>query len=215
MQQPRLEVAYNFADVEVFVSTEPYPFPVAQIAVMHNSRVQSQMGYLGASMDKILNAGLNENAPQSQAKNQDALINVVQEWMITPGHMMPAKGDDGKWTEMPQDCWEVVWVEGMGGTPYSGAPATPAAPTPAGAPAPAPTAATPAAAPATTTPLQRAIDLIDGKTQQQWNNVVFQDAQVKADTALVNSIITGTFLAPLVESGVLTMDADGVYHKAA
>ena len=106
-------------------------------------------------------------------------------------------------------------VEGMGGTPYSGAPATPAAPTPAGAPAPAPTAATPAAAPATTTPLQRAIDLIDGKTQQQWNNVVFQDAQVKADTALVNSIITGTFLAPLVESGVLTMDADGVYHKAA
>lgn len=205
MTEARLEVSYNFSEVEVFASTEPYPFPVAQVSMMHSNRVQSQMGYLGASIDKIINAGLDENLPQQQAKNQDFLIGKVQEWMVTPGHPMPSRDANGQWTEAPQECWEVVWVEGVGGTPHSGvaAPAQATTPAPVGTPAP-----------ATVTPTQRAIDLLDGKNQQQWNNVVFQDPMVKGDTALVNSIITGAFLAPLEESGVVTKDADGVYHKA-
>ena len=30
MAQPRLEIAYNLSDIEVFESTEPYPFPIAR-----------------------------------------------------------------------------------------------------------------------------------------------------------------------------------------
>ena len=193
MTQAKLEIAYNFSDIEVFESTEPYPFPITQITVMHNNKDKSAMGVLGASMDKIINAGVDANTPQQQALNQDTLIGKVQEWKVTPGHMMPDKDEAGKWTETPREAWEVVWVEGMGGTPYSGI----AAPTQI----------------ATETPTQRAIKLLEGKTQQQWNNIVFQDAMVKGDSGLVNSIIIGQFLPPLEESGVVSKDANGVYHK--
>jgi len=199
MPQPRLEVLYNFSDVEVFESTEPYPFPVAQINIMHSNRVKSAMGVLGASMDKILNAGLDENAPQEQAKNQDALIGKVQEWKVTPGHMM---WDGSVGQEVPRECWEVVYVEGIGGTPHSGVATTPAT---AGQPEP--------AAPAGVTPIQQAINLLDGKTQQQWNNTVFQDPLVKSDAELTQSIIQGTFLPPLEAAGTVTKDENGVYHK--
>lgn len=211
MPQPRLEVSYNFSDVEVFESTEPYPFPVAQVSLMHSTRKQSAMGVLGDSMDKILNADLDENAPQEKAKNQDALINVVQEWKVTPGHMMPDRDEQGKWTEAPRECWEVVYAEGYGGTPHSGV----AVEEPAEELAQALAKGKAAPKPAGETPTQRAISLLDGKTQQQWNNTVFQDAMVKGDPQLVNSIITGQFLGPLEEAGVVTKDADGIYHKVA
>lgn len=207
MPQSRLEVSYNFSELEVFVSVEPYPNPIAQISIMHSSRKQSAMGVLGASMDKILNASLGENTPQEQAKNQDALIGIVQEWKVTTGHMMPVRDDQGEWKETPRECWEVVYAEGFGGTPFSGIagsvnqPQQPAA------------VGVTAAPPSGETPVQRAINLLDGKTQQQWNSIVFQDALVKGDSALVNSVITGQFLPPLEESGIVTKDADGVYHK--
>ena len=193
MTQAKLEIAYNLSDIEVFESTEPYPFPITQITVMHNNKDKSAMGVLGASMDKIINAGVDANTPQQQALNQDTLIGKVQEWKVTQGHLMPDKDKAGKWTETPREAWEVVWVEGMGGTPHSGI----AAPTQIAA----------------ETPVQRAIKLLEGKTQQQWNNIVFQDAMVKGDSGLVNSIITGQFLPPLEESGVVSKDANGVYHK--
>ena len=200
MPQARLEVSYNFSDVEVFESTEPYPFPVAQVSLMHSTRAKSGMGALGASMDKILNVGLDENTPQQQAKNQDFLIGKVQEWRITGGHLMPDRDGAGNWTEVPREAWEVVYVEGIGGTPHSGV-AQPAT----AQPTPQPTTGE--------TPIQRAINLLDGKTQQQWNNMVFQDLAVKGDTGLINNIITGQFLPPLEEAGIVTKDADGVYHK--
>jgi len=200
MPQPRLEVLYNFSEVEVFESSEPYPFPVAQISIMHSNRVKSAMGVLGASMDKILNASLDENAPQEQAKNQDALIGKVQEWKVTPGHLM---WDGNAGAEVPRECWEVVYVEGVGGTPHSGVAATPAT---AGQPAP--------ATPAGVTPVQQAINLLDDKTQQQWNDVVFRDPLVKSDAELIQSIIQGTFLPPLEAAGTVTKDENGVYHKA-
>ena len=197
MPQARLEVTYNFSEVETFLATEPYPFPIAQISIMHSNRTKSGMGVLGASMDRLLNTDLDENTPQEQAKNQDILIGVMQEWKVTPGHMM---WDNDLQKETPRESWEVVWAEGFGGTPCSGV----AEPTPTKAP--------------TTggeTPVQRAINLLDGKTQQEWNNVVFQDTVVKNDTALVNSMITGQFLPPLEQSGVVTKDDDGVYHKVS
>ena len=203
MPQARLELTYNFSDVEVFVSTEPYPFPIAQISMLHSNRVKSGMGVLGASIDKIINAGLDENAPQEQAKNQDFLTGKVQEWKFTAGHMMPDRDDQGNWTEKPREAWEVVYVEGVGGTAHSGAGA--AAPVAGDAPAPVPAATE-------VTPIQQALNLLDGKTQQEWNNIVFQDPIVKADAALTNSIIGGTFLSPMVESGMLTVDENQIYH---
>lgn len=205
MPQARLELTYSFSDVEVFVSTEPYPFPIAQVSMLHSNRVKSGMGVLGASIDKIINAGLDDNAPQDQAKNQDFLIGKVQEWRMTPGHLMPDRDEAGNWTEKPREAWEVVYVEGVGGTAHSGAGTAPVA---GDAPSPAPVATGVA-------PTQQALNLLDGKTQQEWNNIVFTDSIVKGDGALTQLIIDGKFIPPLVESGQVTMDENQVYHVVA
>lgn len=201
MPQAKLEVNYNFDEIEVFKSAEPYSFPIAQISMMHSNRVKSNMGVLGISIDKIINAGLDENAPQEQAKNQDFLIGKVQEWKMTPGHMMWNQ-DEGK--ETPRECWEVVFVEGVGGTPHSGV-ATPTVASGAVAPTEAP-------APTGLTSAQQALNLLDGLTQQEWHNTVLLDTLVKGDSALVNSIISGTFIPPMEEAGQVTKDENGVYH---
>lgn len=198
MTQARLEVLYNFSDIEVFLSTEPYPFPIAQIAVMHSNREKSYTGVLGKSIDKIINADLDENAPQEKVKNQDFLIGKVQEWKVTPGHMM---WDNDKQAETARECWEVVYVEGVGGTPHSGVATTVAS------------VETPAQPTGKAlTPAQQAMNLLDGKTQQEWNNIVFQDSQVKGDSDLTNSIIQGTFIPPLEAAGLVTKDKDGRFH---
>lgn len=205
MQQPRLEVTYNFQnqDVEVFESSEPYPWPIAQISIMHSNREKSNMGVLGRSIDKIINAGVDENLPQAQAKNQDILIGKVQEWKVTPGHMM---WDNDKQAETARECFEVVYVEGIGGTPHSGVMVSTEPPDVGGVQVPTPTAST------VISPTQQALNLLDGKTQQEWNNIVFQDPLVKGDPAVVKSIIDGVFIPPLEASGMVTKDADGRYH---
>jgi len=203
MPQARLELTYNFSDVEVFISVEPYPFPIAQISMLHSNRTKSGMGVLGASIDKIINADLDENVAQVQAKNQDFLIAKVQEWRMTSGHLMPDRDEAGNWSEKAREAWEVVYVEGVGGTAHSGAGA--AAPVAGDAPAPVLVATG-------VTPVQQALNLLDSKSQQDWNNVVFQDPIVKGDAALTNSIIGGTFLPPMLESGMITIDDNQIYH---
>lgn len=190
MPQPKLEVLYNFSELEVIETTEPYPSPITQMNIMHSNRVKSNMGVLGASIDKIINAGLDENAAQDKVKNQDFLKGKIQEWKMTPGHMM---WDADRGAETPRECWEVVMVEGVGGTSSSGT----IAPT----------------VEQGVTPLQQAINLLDGKTLQQWNNIVFQDPLVKGDADLVNSIIQGSLITGLEAAGTLTKDDNGVYHK--
>jgi hypothetical protein len=56
------------------------------------------------------------------------------------------------------------------------------------------------------------MNLLDGKTQQEWNNVVFQDPLVKGDPELSNSIIQGTFIPPLEAANLVTKDTDGRFH---
>jgi len=197
MPQPRLEVLYNFSEVEVKESTEPYPFPVAQINIMHSTRDKSGMGVLGRSIDRIINAGVDGNAPQDKVRNQDFLIGKVQEWKVTPGHMM-WNAQAAKETE--RECWEVVAVEGVGSAPDAGAPATGT-----------PTTATPSVG-ATTSPSEQAMNLLGGKTQQEWNNIVFQDPLVKTDIQLTQSIISGQFVGGLEASGLITKDDNGIYH---
>ena len=198
MTESRLEVLYNFSELEVFESTEPYPFPIAQINVMYSTRDKSGMGVLGTSIDKVINAGLDENAPQEKAKNQDFLMGKVQEWRVTPGHMM---WDVEKQAETPRECWETTYVEGIGGTPHSGVATATVSPT-----------ATPTTPLPKISPAQQAINLLEGRTQQEWNQIVFTDPVVRLDPQLPTAIINNTFIPPLLEAGIITKDENGRFH---
>jgi hypothetical protein len=172
--------------------------PVADITIAHSNRKQSGMGILGASMDRILNAGLAADAPIEMAKGQDALVGLLQEWKMTPGHMM---WDGQQKKEVPRECWEVVWVEGMD-TPAASMPTANAA-----------TAQVKSAN--VVNSIDVAVGLLDGKTEQQWYSVIFSNPTVKGDTALTNSIIGKSFIPAMLTAGKMTKDANGVYHKSA
>lgn len=194
---PRLEILLNFEELSDVVATEPYPFPIAQISIMQSVRESSFWGVFGTSVDKIINAGIAVDAPPEQVKQIAHLIGQRLHLKITGGHMM---WDAQKGEETPRECWELVAV--VGEAPVAGA--APPAP------------AAPGAIPETKIvgATQRALQLLEGKTEQDWYQTVFQDPAVKADAALVDSILARTFLSPLETLGTIFKDDNGIYHVA-
>ncbi len=201
-----LVALYNFDQVEVIESIEPYTSPIGQIEVSASSKAKSAMGYLGKSMDRIVNAGLPEDAPDDQVKSQETLVGQRCHMKYTPGHLIRRPGTDGVWDDIPTSCWELIET----GTAPAAAP-TPPAPATAAAPAPAAPAPTPAVAggPGAS---QQALALLDGKTEQQWHQAVFTDPIIKASVEVTSAIIARTFLAPFELAETVTKDKDSIYH---
>lgn len=189
----KLEVIYTFENLEVIKSTEPYPFPVAQITFGFSNRDKSGMGIFGMSVDKIINAGVSAELPQTAVKNHNYLINKTLHMVMTPGHMLfNSKATDAahpKGQDQATEAWELMGVEGEGQATAS---------------------ALPAAGQKSTT--QLALEILDNKTEQAFYQAAFATGQLKSDGALVSKIIAKEFLPPLVEAGVVTVDSAGVYH---
>ncbi len=192
MKAPALEVTYNFENIEVIRSTEPYPFPIAQISIFQNTGAKSAMGVWGSSIDKLINADLPEDAPPEDIKPQEYLKGHRIRVALTGGHM---QWDSKEKKETPRDSWEVMELMDS--------------------PAPAKPAAKPAAGsnPSSKTPIQQALDLLNGKTEQQFYQAIFASPVFKAPThqTVVQEIIGKQFLPPLEEAGTVTKDDKGVY----
>ncbi len=60
----------------------------------------------------------------------------------------------------------------------------------------------------------RAIDVLDGKTVQQFNTAVLAEPLVRSDAVVQASIIGKKFLPDILAKGLVSIDANGVYHKA-
>lgn len=204
-------VLYNFNELEVIEATEPYESPIGQLEMPASSRAKSAMGYLGASIDRIINPNIPADVTQDQptVKNQDFLIGKRCHMKFTPGHLIPKRQTDGSWEDIPNSCWELIEIVGEGAAPAVTATVTPPAPPKPGDP-PITPVATPAQAGLSAS--QQAIALLDGKTEPQWHQVVFTDPIVKANADVVNSIIGRTFLTPFVEAGTVSLDENQIYH---
>jgi len=59
----------------------------------------------------------------------------------------------------------------------------------------------------------RAIELLDGKTLPEFNNVVYADPLVQKDPELLRSITDRTLVVALKATGMFTEDENGVMHK--
>jgi len=188
-----LVVLYNFSEVEVLQSSEPYVSPIAQLEIPHSARAKSKMGYWGESIDKIINAGVPLNVPQEEVKNQDYLIGKTGRYMLTPGNMIWNVAEK---MEKPVECWKLMELRGVG-TPSAGKPTQ--------------GTATPGPANPTQSSMQVALNLLNGKTEQQWHQEVFANPVVKADSSLVNDIIGRKFLPPLEAAGIVTKNEAGIY----
>ena len=186
-----LVVIYTFSNVEVIKSTEPYTAPTAQLEIPHSVKARTKMGYWGESIDKIINAGVPLDVPQEKVKNQDFLIGKLGHYKLMPGNMI---WNSQEKAEKPIDCWKLIELK-VGNMPSN--------PTPAGIPG--------IGTPTQESSILTALKLLNGKTEQQWHQEVFTNTIVKADSALVNSIISRQFLKPFELAGTVTKDAKGIY----
>jgi hypothetical protein len=206
----RLYVNYNFSELEVVESTEPYTLPILQLSMPHSNRTKSGMGFLGASIDRIINAGLPADAPATEVKGQDYLVGKVQRWKKTPGHMMwDGRAAAGAGAEVPKDAWELMELEGEDATGES------VAQTPK-QPGKQPVKAAPNKAVGKVSPSEQALKLLDGKSKADWHKIVFVDPLVKSDGKLIQSITKGTFIKDMEAAGTIVLDEEaGVYRVVA
>lgn len=99
-------VTLNFSldpNVDIIKSTEPYPYPIAQISMPLNKRRTSLWTILSDSATKLI--GDNEDI--------GSLFGSKLHMRLTP-HML---WDQGQGKEVPRDCFEVVEIIRVGATP--------------------------------------------------------------------------------------------------
>jgi hypothetical protein len=58
-----------------------------------------------------------------------------------------------------------------------------------------------------------AIELLDGKTEQEFNQAALRDNAIKSDPALIAQIVGRQFVQAMVTAGAFTKDADGRFHR--
>ena len=89
-----------------------------------------------------------------------------------------------------QQAWEIIEVEGASaaGAPVAGV------------------------ATANVSPVAAAVQVLLGKTDQEFAQQVFQDPRVRVDQNLINEILTQKFVAKLVSDGLVVKGPDGRYQ---
>lgn len=212
-ERTSMKRSYNFKDLEVVEATEPYQFPIYTIAVTESNRKKSKYGILSTSLIDILDQTLTkaQKDPNSPAyippKNR-------MDWKDCIGKRMGlvladsssenptgrplmhslfdgrAK-DEGhpKGQDMPTPAWEVYMIEGIG-TRGEG----------------------------NTSPLEKAMELLDGKTVAEFNQAALASDAVRSDVSLLQSIgmpvsAKNSFTNTMVASGQFTKDTKGVFHR--
>ena len=199
-------IEFNFTDVEVIESTEPYLFPITSFGIGYSApsdRGRPGQGnrweVLSASLRKLLGP---ENAELEVLKGK------MQEWRQLPGVIRqalrdednnpvmmenadgdPVIGNDGQprqeWGDVTLPCWQIVALEGVGSV-----------------------------AEVDTEFMGLLCGLADGKDERGFYEAAFGDPKVTAKPDIVQAITDRKLLQTLLDAGRLTRGTDGVLHKA-
>ena len=187
-QSKYMVILFNFTDVEVLDSTEPYPFPIAVIKIGYkppkDSRGGTKWDAWAGSLRKLTPEGI------------DSLVGKKQEWQVLPTLIRsPLVNDDGSpqvdgnnrpiWGDLNQGCWKVVAVDGLGSVAEKDEDFN-----------------------------LFLVELADGKTEQQFYEGALTNSRVTERGNIVEAITSRKLLDTLKEMNLLTRDAEGILHKA-
>lgn len=180
---------FNFKDLEVLETVEPFPFPIAIIGISYKppklSRGGTKWDALAGSLRKLM--------PQNP--DPDLLVGKVQEWAQTEYSLRSQLTDeegnplmDGNnkqlWGNVPTLCWTIISVEGLGSVAEKDEDFN-----------------------------AFLVDLADGKTEPKFYEAALTDSKVTARPNIVEAITSRKLLSTLTEMGLLTRDAEGILHK--
>jgi hypothetical protein len=168
----RIRVAFVFEDVNPIECApgQVYVLPMAEITVNYSSKKESKWGYLANSLHRI-------NADMDIAD----LVGKQQTWGLV-SRMLYAGKEKGV---IPQDCWEVLELEGVsaGGGADAG-----------------------------NDPRRAALNILFGKTKQEFEAQVLKDPSIKRDGNLVSEIVGNHFIPAMEAAGFVHKDPDGRYQ---
>lgn len=174
-------------NLEVIESSTPYAFPEGYVRVKYSAKKTSKWGILAESIHN--------------AAGDDSLD--VADIVGKRLHMKKVYHEFGKDKEgnvMSSDCWECVGIDGataVATTSTSPAPKKKATatskPTAKGVSAEA-----------------RVLELLDGKTIQQFNQAAFADSIIKADSSVMSQLLNNTLVQSLIANGRVELDEGGI-----
>lgn len=196
-------IEFNFTDVDVIESLEPYLFPIATITIKYTKpgdRGRPGQGnkweVLAASLRKLLGA-------EADIRK---LAGKAQEWHLLPGTLrLPLQDEDGTpkmeedaegnpvlddagnqrqaWGDVVQGCWQLVALEGVGSVEE-----------------------------VDTEFMAHLCGLAEGKDERGFYEAAFADPKVTAKPETVQAITDRKLLQTLLDAGRLSRGADNILH---
>lgn len=94
-------ITFNFTDIEVIKSVEPYAFPIATIQVSYSTAEKTKWDALASSIKKLLGLGA----------TLDDIVGKQQQWAFNPATLR-VRHDDGTWGNAEQPAWQITSIDG-------------------------------------------------------------------------------------------------------
>lgn len=190
----RMTVKFDFIDITVIDTEEPYPYPTTTGSLPYSDRAETiWMAWANSFRNIVPKAEW-----QTLSMPFKILEGKVQEWAYMPARLRrPLTDENGeaindaagkqKWGVQDADAWQLVSVEGYGGE--SGG----------------------------VNIYDLIIEKLDGADDKDFMEWLFTDMSLKSvpgHGAAVEAQAERKLIPMLLETGRLTQDANGIYHKA-
>jgi len=203
-------VTLNNKDIEVIEAVEPYQFPIYTISMTLSNRKKSMWGILSEGPPGQKEVGFNNVADQQYTAEQ---LDPANPAYVKPKDRMDIRqcigkrigyvmcdGEEGRPAkpllydgradkDVERPCWTIYSIEGIGVAGGQGM-----------------------------SPMDKAMELLDGKTLAEFNAAALADPQIRGDAALLQAIskpvsAPDSFANTMVAAGKFTKDEQEVYHK--
>ena len=182
-----IRAKFDFTDVEVLESVEPYTHPIATLRISPSKNSNTSWAVFTESVRKA--TGL-------QGGSLNPVIGKMQEWHYGPCSIRQQVRDDSgtvvqeggreKWAVQPGNAWQVVSVEGFANA-------------------------------ANDDKFNDVLlDLINGKTEEEFSQALFNQSELKSYsefTATVNRQLKRELLPMLADAGLIKKNTEGVWSK--
>ncbi len=173
-----MTIVFNFVDVVVIESVEPYPFPIAAISLPYSTSTETRWDAIASSIKDVF----------GRTPALEELVGKKQVWQYLPCTLRK-RSEEGVWSNQQDESWKLVSIEDAGAS----------------------------ASPAGTEPGfdidAHILNLIDGKTEQDFYQVFYQDPKVRSHPELITAATERKLLGTLEEAGRVSRDSEGIWHR--